>query len=128
MKGGCFCRAIRYEVDGAPHWVTHCHCRHCRRSSGALFLTFAGFEAKGFRLAEGEPRIFRTRDKVTRQFCDRCGTQLTYQDSDHLESIWVSVGSLDDPEAVSPRDHIWTSRMLPWLRFDDGLPRYDREP
>jgi hypothetical protein len=128
MQGGCFCGSVRYEVEGDPHWVTNCHCEHCRRSTGAPFLTFAGFESDGFRIVRGTPRRHHTRDAVTRQFCDRCGTQLTYQDAEYEQSIYVTVGSLDDPTAVAPRDHIWASRMLPWLRLDDGLPRYEVEP
>ena len=40
MEGGCLCGAIRYRISGAPHRTTNCHCLHCRRSSGAPFLTW----------------------------------------------------------------------------------------
>jgi len=36
----------------------------------------------------------------------------------------VTVGSLDDPQALAPTAHIWTRHSLPWLSMDDGLPRH----
>ena len=43
--GGCMCGAVRYQVSGKPFWVGHCHCKSCRRHSGAPVVTFAGFSA-----------------------------------------------------------------------------------
>jgi hypothetical protein len=60
-----------------------------------------------------------------RSFCADCGTALTFRADDRPEQVDVTVASLDAPEAVAPREHIWTSRALPWLRFDDDLPRYE---
>lgn len=40
------------------------------------------------------------------------------------DEIDVTIGSLDDPTAVTPQDHIWTSTQLHWLAFSDGLPSY----
>jgi len=31
---------------------------------------------------------------------------------------------LDNPEAVLPKDHTWTSSKLTWVRLADGLPSY----
>ena len=39
----------------------------------------------------------------------------------------VTVGSLDDPDAVTPVDHIWASSQVRWLRMDDGLLRHRGE-
>ncbi|HJO71840.1 MAG: hypothetical protein QF450_02545 [Rhodospirillales bacterium] len=35
----------------------------------------------------------------------------------------VAVGSLDEPSAVWPRDHIWDTSRIPWAHIADGLPR-----
>ena len=37
---------------------------------------------------------------------------------------WVLVGSFDDPAAFSPQAHAGVESQLPWVRFDDGLPKY----
>ncbi len=123
-EGGCFCRAIRYEAEGRPRRVTHCHCLHCRRTSGAAFLTWAEYPSAGFRFTAGRPARCATRPGVERSFCASCGTQLTYNNADTPEVTDVTVGSLDAADTFVPEDHVWADRMLAWIRMDDGLPRH----
>ena len=33
--GGCRCGAVRFEASADPHHVSYCHCKDCRRASGA---------------------------------------------------------------------------------------------
>ena len=126
VEGGCFCRAVRYRIEGVPRRVTHCHCLHCRQTSGAPFLTWAEFDFASFTIVAGAPARFESRPLVTRQFCGSCGTQLTYQNAETSGSIDVTACSLDRPDAVTPEDHVWAVRVLPWMKLDDGLPRYKR--
>ena len=126
MEGGCFCGAARYQIDGLPRRVTCCHCRHCRRTSGAAFLAWAEFDPAKVKFISGEPSRFESRPLVTRQFCGSCGPQLTYQHAEEEDIIDVSVCSLDAPEEIEPEDHVWCDRTLPWIELADGLPRYGR--
>jgi hypothetical protein len=43
----------------------------------------------------------------------------------YLRSDWiaVSIGSLDQPEAVQPKMHWGIESRVSWLSMDDGLPR-----
>jgi hypothetical protein len=123
VEGGCLCGAVRYRIDGRAGRTTSCHCLHCRRSGGAAFLTWARFDLPEFRVVSGTPLGYESRPGVTRQFCGRCGTQLTYRDADEPH-IYVTACSMDDVDGVSPEDHVWCDRMVPWLRIADGLPRY----
>jgi hypothetical protein len=127
LEGSCFCGAIKFETNTAASRVTHCHCIHCRRISGAPFLTYAEFKYADFTFTSGTPAQYNTRPEVTRQFCSHCGTQLTYRDSEYPHLIHVTIGSFDQSERLIPQDHIWSDRMLPWLQMDDGLPRYTRQ-
>jgi hypothetical protein len=52
---------------------------------------------------------------------------LTYQRAELPGSIDVTVGSMDDPEALIPEDHTWTESRLSWISLGDGLPAYPRE-
>jgi hypothetical protein len=49
---------------------------------------------------------------------------LTFRDAEDPGIVDVTVATFDTPETVVPEDHVWCDRMLPWLAFDDGLPRY----
>ena len=40
IEGGCFCGAIRYEIDEGKHVVANCHCTLCRKTSAAPFVTW----------------------------------------------------------------------------------------
>jgi len=124
MTGGCFCGAVRYRAAGAPIQVEHCHCLHCRKTSGAPFVTWAVFKTSEFEVLTGAPHEYEPRPGVVRTCCSACGSQLTWQRRDQPETIDVTAGTLDRPEGLSPGWHVWWSRRLPWVHLDDGLPRH----
>lgn len=106
MEGGCLCGAVRYRVEGYSRRTTNCHCLHCRRASGAVFVTWLEFRASDFTVVSGAPSRYESRPQVTRQFCGKCGTQLTYQHAQEPETIDVTACSLDNADEVSPEDHV----------------------
>jgi hypothetical protein len=125
LEGGCLCGAIRYRVSGEPITSGICHCRTCRRISAAPMLPFVTFPADGFELTSGKPVDFHSSPPVTRTFCGRCGTPLTYRHRDSANEIDVMTCSLDNPEAFPPSHHIWVSQKLTWFHLSDGLPAFD---
>jgi len=125
LEGGCFCGAVRYSVAG-DFGVTHCHCIHCRRVSGAPIVTWVEASVSNFAWLQGRPTEFSTRPGVTRTHCSVCASPLTFQNHEVPESIDITAGSLDDPSGLRPDDHVWFERKLPWLQVEDGLPRYRR--
>jgi hypothetical protein len=127
IDGGCLCGAVRYQASGAAYGITHCHCRTCRRASGAPLVTWAGFDSDKFNFIQGQRVSYRSSEKVVRTFCGRCGTALTYQRIDLPDSIDITLGSLDDPEQLNPQDHTWTESRISWIRVGDALPAYSRE-
>ena len=70
------------------------------------------------------PACHASRPGATRKFCSQCGTQLTFSDDTEPEVLDVTACSLDEVEGIAPEDHIWCDRMVLWLKFADGLPRY----
>lgn len=105
LTGGCLCGAIRYTVTAKPWAVSHCHCADCRRATGAPFITWMTLPVDGFAWVQGKLGVHHSTEGVTRGFCTDCGT------------------SLDDAEAVTPDDHLWSGSALSWLHMADGLPR-----
>jgi hypothetical protein len=124
-EGGCLCGAIRFRVSGAPVTSGICHCRTCRRISSAPMLPFVTFPYDRFQLTLGKPADFHSSPPVTRSFCGRCGTPLTYRHNDYADEIDVMTCSLDDPETFPPSYHIWVSQKLSWVKLSDGLPAHD---
>jgi hypothetical protein len=72
----------------------------------------------------GSSTRFRSSSKATRSFCPHCGTQLTFQADDYPDQVDITTCSLDHPEAVPPRDQIYTSSKVQWIELAGGLPQF----
>jgi hypothetical protein len=119
--GGCQCGAVRYAATEAPHHASVCHCRMCQKASGGPLMAFARVSHAALRWTRGKPAIFRSSSLVERGFCAGCGTPLTYQFLGRPH-VSLTLGSLDDPEAVRPELQYAPERMLSWLPGIAGLP------
>ena len=122
--GGCFCGAIRYRAEGAPTSSMICHCKTCRRISGAPAVAWATFPLDQFKFVRGEPDEFQSSPPVLRTFCRQCGTPLTYRHERDAGTLDVTTATLDAPEAFPPTHHSWLSHDLAWMKFGDGLPTF----
>jgi hypothetical protein len=123
-QGGCLCGKVRFEFVGAPLWVAHCHCASCRRNTGAAVATFVGVHRDGFRYVAGKPAVYESSAGVWRSFCSSCGTPLTCEAARCADEVHINIGTLDEPRAFAPTMHVHVAEQLPWLRVEDGLPRY----
>jgi len=126
--GGCLCGAIRYESSEPPIEAGTCHCRTCQKSTGSAFETIAGFSRSAFRFTSGEPKLYRSSSIMDKGFCSNCGSLLFDQylvrtPGFDPDIVFVQLGTLDHPEAVSLDFHYGVETQLPWVHFDDDLPR-----
>ena len=125
-EGGCLCGAIRYRITGTPKFQSMCHCRSCRRASGAPAVAFVGVFDDQFEELKGARTIFESSPGVERGFCKTCGSSLTFAGKNWPGEIHIFTATLDDPEAFPPTVHTYCSDRLPWIDPDDGLPRLDK--
>lgn len=94
--GGCTCRFVRYRMSGLP-MIVHC-CRWCQRESGAAFAQ----------------RISR---------CPRCRIALWSNYAAAGSAIhFVRVGTLAEPDRLSPDVHIFTASKQPWVVLAPDVP------
>lgn len=124
LEGGCLCGAIRYRVEGSPSSVSICHCRSCRRASGAPAVGWFVVSRAQFKLLSGVPAICQSSKPVHRGFCRQCGTQLIYQHESAPDTIELTIASLDTPERLPPTKEIWLSEKLPWAAVNANLKQY----
>jgi hypothetical protein len=115
--GRCLCGAVRYRATGAPKWIANCHCESCRRATGAPVTTYAGFAAESFAYVAGEPVRFRSSPGVTRTFCGRCGSPLTYAGARWPGETHVLIGTMDRPQHFVPTGDAFVEEKLPWLHL-----------
>ncbi len=135
LDGGCTCRRVRYRMLTRPLFVHCCHCRWCQRETGASFALNAMIEADRVVLLDGDPDTVDTPSnsglgqKIVR--CPSCRIAVWSNYAGARDAIrFVRVGTLDDPDALPPDIHIFTSTKQPWLVLSPGTPAvaeyYDR--
>jgi hypothetical protein len=122
LEGGCLCGAVRYRVKGPVLASGSCHCHTCRKTASAPDLPFATFPATAFEIMQGELTDFRSSADVTRSFCGRCGSPLTYRHDKKPDKLDIMTCSLDDANASPPTFHVWASHKPTWTVIGDGLP------
>lgn len=101
LTGGCQCGAVRYALYVQPAKAGICHCRMCQKAVGGPFKAWANVPLPEIAWTRGAPAKFRSSSAAERGFCAQCGTPLTFAYSKRPETISVTIGSLDTPEAVN---------------------------
>lgn len=124
LNGHCFCGAIRFTASGEPFQVSWCHCRDCRRQTGAPAVVWAGFRSDQV-LFRDEPRRRRSSPHVIRSFCPDCGTPMTYEDERLQGEIYIHSGLFDEADRLVPDSHGYVTSKLFWLHLEDGLDRFE---
>jgi hypothetical protein len=126
--GGCTCGHLRYRMTTKPMFVHCCHCRWCQRETGTSFALNALIEADRVVVLGGVPDIVNTPSasgkgqKIFR--CPECRVAVwsNYAMSGGIGDAvhFIRVGTLDDPDRISPDIHIYTSTKQPWLVLPRG--------
>jgi hypothetical protein len=130
LTGGCYCGAIRYEVNALPLAVNICHCHDCQRLTGSAFSMPMFVPRSAFAVLQGATKSWqRTSDsgrKSLQHFCGKCGTRL-YTEPSNPSIVNVRAGTLDDTSWLEPAVQVWTKSAQPWARHD-SLLSYEAEP
>jgi hypothetical protein len=123
-EGGCLCGALRFVAEVRPVATGYCHCTLCRRSTGAPVLGWASFPVEKFSYSKGRATRYASSDWGHREFCNLCGTQICYRQTDGATTVDVNVGCMDDPSEFPPKHHIYAKDRISWFETADDLPRH----
>ncbi len=131
MEGGCTCGAVRYRMTSKPMFVHCCHCRWCQREAGASFALNAMIEAERVVLLRGRPEAVETPSesgkgqKITR--CPDCHMALWSNYAGAGDALrFIRVGTLDEPDRLTPDVHIYTASKQPWVVLPPGAPAFEQ--
>lgn len=128
LEGGCQCGSVRYRIAGSPLVAALCHCTMCRRASAAPVVAWAMFNEEQVTFVKEQPARYQSSPEATRGFCARCGTQISFV-ADYIPGLVdITIGSLDNPNAIAPTFHYWYSKHLEWVHFGDQLPKHPEFP
>ena len=123
-NGRCLCGEVRFVAAGEPKWVAHCHCESCRRATSAGFATYAGYATGAVAWTGEPPAAYHSSPGVTRRFCPRCGSPVSFEGERWPGEIHLFVPAFEDPAGFQPKGHVYVEEQMPWVRLADGLPRY----
>ena len=126
--GQCHCGAVKYEMSADTIYQAFCHCRDCRRQTGAPLVAWALVPNDKLKVT-GETKQYASSEHGRRHFCPHCGTSLFYTNAPMFPSATdVQIATLDDPDAMPPQIHVQVAERVGWMKNDDGLPQFARYP
>lgn len=131
LKGGCYCKKIRYEILDDIIKTGVCHCRSCQHLTGGSFYPFIVIKRESIAIV-GDirefPRIGSSGQIVHYGFCPFCGSTLFGRPEVWPHIITVSASSLDDISNFKPSMHVWVEEAQPWIILDHNIPTFEKNP
>jgi hypothetical protein len=103
----------------------HCHCESCRRATSSPITTFFVVRRSDVAFTGETFRHYPSSPGVSRGFCGRCGSPMSYETERRPDQIDLYMASLDAGQSVPIREHWHWEEHLVWLNVVDDLPRHE---
>eukprot|EP00457_Paulinella_chromatophora_P001982 gb/GEZN01001985.1/.p1 GENE.gb/GEZN01001985.1/~~gb/GEZN01001985.1/.p1 ORF type:complete len:741 (+),score=154.64 gb/GEZN01001985.1/:323-2224(+) len=124
LRGGCACKAVRFEAKAYPQKTVLCHCEKCRRALGQAFSFSAIFKLSELEFTTGTPKEWLQQEQQeqkdeelvsnTRGFCAACGTSLFHKSSVCPDLVLLAVAVFDlSHQFPAPSCHLHLASALP---------------
>ena len=126
-NGSCFCGAIGFTAKLPSKWCAHCHCSMCRKSHGAGYVTWAGFEADQVKITDDEDQLgwFDSSTGAQRGFCKNCGSSLFFRSERWDGELHIALGCFDDAIDRQPQANVFFDKHVNWMPIDVTLKQVD---
>jgi hypothetical protein len=128
LEGGCFCGAVRYEIDGSLGRASACHCSRCRKAFSGASSAYAEIPAgTRFSWVSGEEElaehIFSKGWGLA--FCRICGSTLCGISDSKVHG--VTLGTVDGDPNVQIEMHVFVGSKAPWDHIGGNAPQFEAE-
>jgi hypothetical protein len=131
VTGSCLCGDVRFELEGAPFRMWHCHCSRCRRARSAAHASNVFYKFAQLRFLSGADRITDFKVPEARlfgvAFCRRCGSEVPRAVRERDVAV-VPGGSLDQDPGIRALAHIFVASKAKWDDITDTTPQYAEVP
>jgi hypothetical protein len=129
LVGGCFCGAVRYQIDSALNRASACHCSRCRKTFGGASSAYAEIAAGStFSWITGEDEL--TKHSPTQgwsmAFCRICGSTLCGLIDGKVHG--VTLGTVDGDPGVQIAMHTFVGSKAAWDHIAGSAPQFDEGP
>ncbi len=116
IEGGCLCGTVRFRIDNNFSNLLICHCKQCRKTTGAGSAANLISTTGSLELTNGADLVTTFRHPTryfTKAFCGLCGGAVPYLN--HTETLcFVPAGSLEGEPEVTRQDNIFTEERPDW--------------
>lgn len=119
----CYCGASHLRLSQAPLTAVYCHCRDCRRWTGAPLSAFAAFDPAALSVDPPLAAGVSLTPGVQRWSCPSCSSPLAARFDYLPDQVYIPLGILDQADQIAPQNHSHAAAALPWLHLSDDLPR-----
>lgn len=129
FEGRCSCGALTYRMMSRP-LITHCcHCRYCQRETGTAFAINALIEADRVEVLTGETVEATIPSESGKGLimvrCSKCQVPVWTHYMNDRFVCWIRVGTLLEPDLISPDVHIFTDSKQPWVTLPEDVPQFN---
>lgn len=123
VNGSCFCGAIGFTATLPSKWCAHCHCSMCRKSHGAGYVTWVGFEDGQVSITRGGDQLnwFDSSPGAQRGFCKTCGSSLFFRSERWAGELHIALGCMDDEIDRLPQANVFFDTHVAWMPVDATL-------
>ncbi|KAI8933655.1 hypothetical protein NX059_012522 [Plenodomus lindquistii] len=137
LSGSCLCGEVKYNLnitDKEAQVTATCHCRACRKITGATTSLNLEVPASTFSLSSGSLKTVRVRHadegfEFSVFFCPGCGSPIYCEPASLENSPYIiQVGTLDDvgPLEVPPTTELNVKHRLDWVGEVKGAVQKQR--
>ena len=126
-KGSCFCGAVEFTANFPSKWCSHCHCSMCRKTHGAGYVTWVGFESEQVEISRGGDQLnwFDSSPGAQRGFCQTCGSSLFFRSERWKGELHIALGCLDGSIDRLPQANVFFDEHVDWMPIDETLKQVE---
>lgn len=124
MKSECFCGATVIVISDYPEWVAYCHCKDCRKATGAPVTAYASYKNVFLEQQSGELEYYESSPGTLWGSCSKCHSPMTYQSKKYPTETHLHLITIDRYSDLSPDFHVHCSEQVRWLVVADDYPKY----
>ena len=130
--GSCLCKQVSYSFPSeAVVSAHHCHCEDCRKSTGSGKATIILVLDQALKIS-GKIKYFSVfgsgGNKVSRGFCEACGSPLISSVEGYDDMKFIKAGSLDDSTWVIINSSFWSDTAMDWSPLDNSIDSFKKNP
>ena len=125
LTGQCYCGTVKYKVDGDLIRMYCCHCKTCRKVTGASFSTTAIVDPNVFSVTKGDEYIVTApQGPHKRNHCSKCYSWVFSYSDPFPQVMFLPCGTLNDTPKRKIDYHVYYSQKADWIEVNDDTPKY----